>query len=448
MSASGEVGAHPRDRLTRSLSLRDAVFLVVASVVGSGIFLAPGVIADRLPHPGLIFAAWIAGGLLSFAGAVANAELGAMFPRAGGNYVYLREAFHPAAGFAVGWLSFFAIQCGTVATLGAGFAESAAPILGLPGAAVVPLAIATVGAVSALNYASTRWSVRATNVLSALKIAGLAAFALAGPFTGAGSSSNLLPLAGGIASVADPGAFALALSPILFSYLGWNASVYVASEIRDPARNVPRSLFLGLALCAGLYLLLNAVYLYALPIAVLRTTPNAGEATARVLFGALGGKLVTGFVLLSILGTLNATIIVAARIAYAMALDDLFVAGVGQVHATHHTPALAVVAQAMVAAVLLLALRSFPQALDFTTFAIVLATSADALALLRLRYRDPQRPRPYRAWGTPWIPGIYVLANLAIALGLAVGNPRSAGVSAVVIASALPVYLLVRRRRC
>ena len=157
------------------------MFLVVASVVGSGIFLTPGAIADRLPHPGLIFAVWIAGGLLSLAGALANAELGAMFPHAGGDYVYLREAFHPAAGFVVGWLSFFAIYAGTVATLAAGFAESVAPLLGLPAAAVVPLAIATVVASSALNYASVRWSALANNATGWLKVVALLAFALRGP---------------------------------------------------------------------------------------------------------------------------------------------------------------------------------------------------------------------------------------------------------------------------
>jgi APA family basic amino acid/polyamine antiporter len=447
VSASGEAGAHPRDRLARTLSLRDAVFLIVASVVGSGIFLTPGAIADRLPHPGLIFAAWIAGALLSLAGALANAELGAMFPRAGGNYAYLREAFHPFAGFAVGWLSFFAIMCGTIATLAAGFAESVVPMAGLAPGAVVPIAIATVLVGTGLNYASTRWSVRTNNTLSVVKIGALAAFALAGPFTGAGEAKNLTPLVDGIGSAATLGGLALAFSPILFSYLGWNASVYVASEIRDPARNVPRSLFWGLGLCAGVYLLMNAVYLYALPVAVLRATPDAGKAAAAVLFGELGGKLVAVFILLSILGTLNATIIQAARIAYAMALDGLFVRGVERVHATRNTPGVALVAQALVTTLLLLVLRRFPAALDFTTFAIVLATSADVLALLRLRRSQPERPRPYRAWGTPWVPALYVAANLAIAVGLAHGSRMPAAASAIVIVSALPVYAVLRAAR-
>jgi APA family basic amino acid/polyamine antiporter len=446
VSAAEEPGAHPRDRLARTLTLQDAVFLVVASVVGSGIFLTPGAIAERLPHPGLIFAVWIVGGLLSLGGALANAELGAMFPRAGGDYVYLREAFHPLAGFAVGWLSFFAIYAGTLATLAAGFAESIAPLLGLPASAVVPLAIATVAASSALNYTSVRWGVRANNATGWVKLVALLAFALVGPFTGAGDAANLRPLLAGIGEVAGPAAFALALSPVLFSYLGWNASVFVASEIRDPVRNVPRSLFLGLGICAALYLLLNAVYLYALPIETLRHTPNAGEAAARVLFGELGGRLLTGFVLISILGTLNATILVGPRIAYAMALDGLFLPGVDRVHPTFQTPALAVVVQALVAAALLAVLRSFPSALDFTTFAIVLATIADVLALFRLRFREPLRPRPYRTAGYPLVPALYVLANLAIAVGLAAGNPRPAAIGGLVILSALPFYGVLRLR--
>jgi APA family basic amino acid/polyamine antiporter len=447
VSTSPEPAAHPRDRLARALSLQDAVLLVVASVVGSGIFLTPGAIADRLPHPGLIFAAWVAGGLLSLVGALANAELGAMFPHAGGDYVYLRRAFHPAAGFAVGWTTFFAIYAGTVATLAAGFAESVAPPLGLGAAAVVPLAVATVLASSALNYASVRWGVLANNLTSFVKLAALLAFVVLGPFTCAGEAAHLRPLLDGIGSVATPGAFALALSPVLFSYLGWNASVYVASEIRDPLRNVPRSLFLGLGICAALYLLLNAVYLYALPVETLRRTPNAGEAAARILFGDLGGRLLAGFVIVSILGTLNATILVGPRIAYAMALDDLFLPGVERVHPRFQTPALAVVVQAGVASALLLLLRSFPSALDFTTFAIVIATIADALALIWLRVREPGMPRPYRAWGTPWLPALYVAANLAIAAGLAAGSPRASAIGALMMLSALPFYVALRSWR-
>jgi basic amino acid/polyamine antiporter, APA family len=249
----------------------------------------------------------------------------------------------------------------------------------------------------------------------------------------------------GLAESATPLAFALALSPVLFSYLGWNASVYVASEIRDPGRILPRSLFLGLAICTVLYMLLNVVYLYALPVDELRTVSNAGESAARALFGPIAGSLLAGFVLASILGTLSATILVGPRIAYAMSLDGLF-PGADRVHARFGTPIAAITIQAGVAIALMAVLRNFPSALDFTTFAIVVATSADTAALYALRRREPNRPRPYRAFGYPWVPGFYLVANVAIAAGLLLGRPREALTALLVLALGLPGYALLRRR--
>jgi len=271
---------HPRDRLRRVLSLNDATMLIVASVIGSGIFLTPGAVADLLPHPGVFLGAWLLGGLLSLAGALANAELGAMYPRAGGDYVFLREAFHPLAGFLVGWLSFFVIFSGTVATLAVAFAASIAPAFALGPESHVPLAIGITAAVSAVNYVGVRWGARVNNLTSYAKIAALFAFCALGPLFGHGSASHLLPAAAGV-GVISLSALGVALSPILFTYLGWNSSVYVASEIERPERNLPASLFLGLGICTLLYMVVNGVYLFALPIDALRVEGNAGEAAAR-----------------------------------------------------------------------------------------------------------------------------------------------------------------------
>lgn len=422
------------------------MFLVVASVVGSGIFLTPGAIAERLPHPGLIFAVWAFGGLLSLVGALANAELGAMYPRAGGNYVYLREAFHPLAGFLAGWLSFVSIFAGTVAALAVGFGAALAAFMGWDLEMAVPIGVASILGSSLLNFLGVRYGALANNITGWIKVVALVAFGLVAPFTGRGELSNLAPLAVGALDAAPPLAFALALSPVLFSYLGWNASVYVASEIREPGRNVPRSLFLGLAICTGIYLLLNAVYLYALPVGVLGGQPNAGEAAASVLFGDFGGRLVAGFVLLSILGTLNATVLVGPRIAYAMALDGLFTRGVDRVHEGYRTPGVAIAVQAGVSIVLVVLLQTFPSALDYTTFAILLATIADTAALYALRVRRPELPRPYRAWGYPWLPALYLVANAAIALGLAIGRPEEAFFAALFLLTGLPIYGWLARR--
>jgi len=438
---------HPRDRLRRQLSLQDATFLVVVSVVGSGIFLTPGTIADRLPHAGLIFTVWVVGGLLSLAGALANAELGAMYPRAGGDYVYLREALHPMAGFLVGWLSFFAIFAGTIATLAAGFAAGVGAFFDLDTPIVLGIAVLTIIASSALNHVGVRWGALANNITGYVKVVALLSLGVVAPLTGKGSVENLRPLAEGIASAAPPLAFALALSPVLFSFLGWNASIYVASEIRKPGRNLPLSLFVGLGICTTVYLIMNVVYLYALPVADLRQVENAGEAAARVLFGALGGSLVAGFVLASILGTLNAHVLLGPRIAYAMALDHLFFGGVDRVHAGYHTPAVAIWVQAGVAIALVLVLRTFPNALDYTTFAILLATIADTAALYALRRRQPDRPRPYRAWGYPWVPAFYIAASLLVAGSLLWSRPRESLISLSVLLAGLPFYALFAARR-
>jgi len=443
--ADTAAASDPRDRLVPSLSLTDATMLVVSSVIGSGIFLAPGIVAGLLPRPSLFLAAWVAGGLLSVAGALANAELGTLFPHAGGDYVYLREAYHPAAGFFVGWLTFFAIYAGSVATLAAAFAEGMTYFVAMVPSTKMGLAVAITLGASALNYVGVRWGARFNNVTGYVKLAAMVALAAAGPLFGSGSVGNLRPLVRGAAAVPLAG-FGLALSPILFSYLGWNASVYVASEIRDPGRNVPRSLFIGLAVCTAIYLLLNAVYLYALPIHALRGEVRVGEAAARALFGDAGGTITAVLVLTSVLGCLNANILIGPRIAYAMALDGYFFRGVDRVHEAHRTPHVAIGVQALTAIGLIVVLQSFPSVLDYTTFAIVLATMADTTALYALRRRQAQRHRPYRAWGYPLVPGLYLVANALIAGAMLYGRPKECVIALAMAATALPFYAIFARR--
>jgi APA family basic amino acid/polyamine antiporter len=444
--AESEGDRHPLDRLKRALHLRDAVLLVVSGVIGSGIFFAPGPIADLLPHPGLIFAAWTVGALLSLAGALANAELGAMYPHAGGDYVYLREAFHPAAGFLVGWLTFFVIYAGTIATLAAAFAAGLASFFPMGDWEQRAVAVALTLAVSALNYVGVRWGALANNVTAVIKIVALVAVGLLGPVFGHGDFGQLRPLVSDASKISLL-AFGAALSPVLFSYLGWNSSIYVASEIRNPGRNVPRSLFLGLAICAVVYLLVNAVYLYALPVESIRGEANVGEAAARALFGGLGGTLVAAFVLTSVLGTLNATVLVGPRIAYAMALDGLFFRGVDRAHDVFRTPSVAIGLQALTGVAILVGFGTFESALNYTTFAIVLATVADVFALYRLRWTQPRRLRPYRAWGYPWVPAIYVVANVGIAVAMLWARPLECAAGLGLTAVGLPFYWFFARRR-
>src|SRR5690606_36486572 len=231
--------------------------------------------------------------------------------------------------------------------------------------------------------------------------------------------------------------FGLEMSPALFSHLGWHTAVFVASEIRKPQRDLPRSAFQGPGVCTALYLLLNALYLHALPMEVFAGEPRAGEAAAIALFGPLGGTVVAGLILLSILGCLNATILVGARIAYAMALDGLFFAGSERVHERFSTPHVAIVAQAVTAIALILVLQGFPSVLNSTTFAMVLATIADTSALYALRWSRLTAQRPYRAWGYPVVPALYLVANVAIAVAMLLGRPLECAVALLVAASGL-----------
>ncbi|MEZ4278117.1 MAG: amino acid permease [Myxococcota bacterium] len=454
---STEQGAHPLDRLPRSLSLWDATMLIVASVVGSGIFFTPAQVVSLLPSAGPYLLVWIVGALISLVGAFVNAELGAMFPRAGGDYVYLREGLHPAAGFLAGWLSFFAIYAGTIAALAVVVAELVAPALGLGRAGILAFASALVLAMSLVHLLSTRLGAGFNNLASLLKLAAIAAFVIAGPLFGDGSfapwrAGALPPMPGGDAAGPVGGGglalrFGQALSPVLFSYLGWNASVFVASEIRDPQRNVPRSLFLGLGLCTLLYLAINAIYLYALTPAEMAAARDTGQAAARALFGETGGRWVAGFVMLSVLGTLSAQILIGPRIVYAMALDEQFLARASRVHAKFLTPAVAIALQAGIAIGLILVLESFPKALDFTVFCILLATAADTLALFRLRRRRPELARPYRAFGHPWLSLGYLGVIGATAVAIARASPRECAVAIAMLLAGLLLYWPVRAGR-
>ncbi|MFN2375172.1 MAG: APC family permease [Candidatus Binatia bacterium] len=439
-----ESSRHPLDRLEPQLSLFDATMLVVSSVIGVGIFLTPGAVADALPSPGLFLAAWAIGGMLSLAGALANAELGAMYPHAGGDYVYLREAWHPRAGFVVGWLSFFVVYAGTVATLATGFAEGLAGFIDLGDAGRSGAAVAIVLACSAVNHRGVRLGAWINNLTAGFKVLALLVLAVAGPLLGNAPTATAAAPESAEVSLAG---FGLALSPVLFSYLGWNASVFVASEIRRPERNLPWSLFLGLAVSTAVYLMVNLSYLHALPIEQMRGEVRVGEAVARVYFGQAGATLAAVLILGSIVSCLNATILVGPRIAYAMAIDGLFLKSVARVHEVYRTPHAAIWVQAATAIALIAVLGTFPSVLEYTTFAIVLATMADTAALYALRRRRPSQPRPYRAWGYPMLPALYLVANAAIAGAMLWGRPLECAVALAVTATALPAYALFSRLR-
>ena len=449
MAHTGDGAEAAKTELPRVLSLRDATMLVVSSVIGVGIFLTPGGVAKLLPHPGWFAAAWLAGGVLALAGALANAELGAMFPKAGGNYVYLRAAYHPMAGFLVGWLSFFAIFAGTVATLALGFTISLSSFMEVSPAGAYAIAIVLIWIATAVNAYATKAGAKLNTVTAYLKIAALVAVVVLGPILGHARAATNPFASTGVVHLGDFGA---ALSPVIFSFLGWNASVYVAGEIDKPGRNLPRSLFWGLGICTAIYLLVTMTFVYAVGMTALSAGPEglfpAGPVAGGVLFGSIGGRLVAGIMLVSIFGCLNANVLVGPRIAYAMAKDGLFFRVAASLSERAKTPWVAVVVQAVTASALVLIFRgNLRKVLEYTTFAIVLATIADTSALYVLRWRDPGRARPYRAAGYPWVPALYILANVAIAVSMFRVQPEVCLKSLGVLLAGIPVYLLFAARR-
>jgi basic amino acid/polyamine antiporter, APA family len=421
--------------------------LVVSSVIGVGIFLTPGDVAKQFPNAGWFFFAWFLGGALALAGALANAELGAMFPKAGGNYVYLTKAYHPMAGFMVGWLSFFGIFAGTVATLAIGFTISLSNLVSLTPFAKMAVAIAVIWSASAVNAYATKAGAALNTSTAYLKIAALVLIVTLGPIVGCGRTASDPFTSEATTSLAS---FGVGLSPVLFSYLGWNASVFVAGEIANPGKNLPRSLFIGLGICTAIYVLVTATYVYALGMRALPGMPVAGIQAGTVLFGAKGGPILAIIMMASIFGTVNANVLVGPRIAYAMATDGLFFRAAVRLNKAK-TPHLAVIGQAIVATLLVVAFKansdSLRHVLDYTTFAIVVATIADTTALYVLRKREPNRERPYRAAGYPIVPLLYILANLGIAISMFLGEPVLCLTSLGVLLAGAPIYAVFAWRR-
>ena len=433
--------------LPRVLTLRDATMLVVSSVIGVGIFLTPGDVAKQFPSTAWFFFAWFLGGALALAGALANAELGAMFPKAGGNYVYLTSAYHPMAGFLVGWMSFFAIFAGTVATLAIGFTISLSNLVPLTPGAKIAVAVAVIWVASAVNAYATKAGAALNTSTAYLKIAAMVLVVVLGPILAWGRTAPHPFASEGSASLSS---FGVGLAPVLFSYLGWNASVFVAGEIESPGKNLPRSLFIGLGICTAIYVLVTATYVHTLGMRALPGMPVAGIQAGQVLFGKSGGWVLAIVMMASIFGTVNANVLVGPRIAYAMASDGLFFRAAARLN-REQTPHIAVIGQAVVATLLVVAFRadieSLNNVLNYTTFAIVLATIADTTALYVLRRREPNRERPYRAAGYPIVPALYILANAAIAISMTRSKPVECLLSIVVLLLGAPIYWLFSRRR-
>jgi APA family basic amino acid/polyamine antiporter len=447
----------PPVTLVRRLGPFDAAAIVVSNVIGSGIFITPVFIAAMSPAPLAMLGVWAVGGALAFAGAMAYAELATLRPRAGGEYVYLREAFGPLVAFLTGWTSFVAGFSGAIAASAVGLASylgrfipaagDATPLATLPlgpislvvsSQAVVALAV--IVGLSLVHLVGLGPGRLVQNSLATLKIAALVLFVVLGFAIGSGAAGNLT---GGQSVVAS--SWVLALVPVMFSYSGWNAAAYVAEEIRDPHRNVPLALGIGTVAVVVIYLALNTLYLYAIPIQDLaRLDRGVVDVTAERLFGYVAANGLAAFTIVSIAASISAMVLAGPRVYYAMARDGLFLAPAARVHPTFRTPALSILAQALWSGLLVLT-GTFGGLVEYTGFAVVLFAGIAVMALFKLRWTHPNEARPFRAWGYPVAPGIFAIASLCIIGNALWRSPGPTWRGLAVILAGVPVYWLARR---
>ena len=442
----------------RGLGTWDAALVTIGSVLGTGIFITTGDIARVLPHPGLILLVWVAGGLVTLAGALTYAELGALFPRAGGQYEFLKEAYGRFFGFLFGWAAFFVIMTGGIAALAVGFGEYLGAfvpffstknlLLSVPigdwtwdlsgGQLAGVLAIALL---SAVNYVGLREGAGVQNVITVAKVGsllGLAGLGLLVPVSHAPQLFAPVPT-GSLGAMVG-----VAMVAVLWSYDGWYAVTNLAGETRKPERNVPLGLVMGALAVTALYTLMNLVYVRTLPIAAMAATPRVGESAALVLFGPLGGRLLTAAVLVSAFGCISSTILYAARIFLPMAQDRAFFPALGRVHPRYRTPAASIVAQGVWASVLTVS-GTYEQLYTYTVFAVVLFHALTATAVIVLRRTRPLAPRPYRVWGYPFVPLVVVVSSLWLVVNTLREKPVESLIGLALLALGVPAYLYWRR---
>jgi APA family basic amino acid/polyamine antiporter len=423
--------------------------VVIGGIIGSGIFINSYIVAQQLDSSVLVLAAWAVGGAIALAGALAYAELGAMFPRAGGQYAYLRDAYHPLAGFLYGWALLAVIETGAIAAVAIAFATYALRLVGRPDIAPVPIALATILLLSIVNYLGVKVGSRVLNVFVVLKVAALVVLIGAGAFAPASEGwwSAARESTGSIAATA--GTFAFALVPILFAYGGWQNANYVAEEIKNPRRNLPLSLITGTIAVIVVYVLVNAVYLRALGLEGLAATTTPAASAAERMFGPLGDRFVTAAIAISTFGFLDLAILAPTRVYYAMAADGTFLPALARLHPKYRTPALAIAVQTAWACALALT-GEYGRLLNYVVFADWIFFGLTVATLMVFRRTHPLSGRPPDAFvapGYPIVPVLFVLVAVAVVLSVVLNDPASAARGAVLLVAGVPVFYWFTRSR-
>jgi basic amino acid/polyamine antiporter, APA family len=429
-------------RLEPRLGIWSTAAILIGVTIGSGIFRVPAVAAAETGALGAMFLLWVVGGLVALFGALTIAELAAMYPRAGGIYVFLKEAYGPEVAFLFGWTRLLVIQpavIGAIALICAAYVNAFVPLT--PGQ-VRLLAASIIVVLAAANYRSMAWGAWVQNVSTVAKVVALlvlaaAIFLLGDPGGGAFAGEMRW-------SPATWSGFGMALLAVMWTYDGWIDATYVAEEVRDPGRTLPRALAGGVLAVIGVYLVVNAAYLLALSMDEMAASELVAADAAMAVFGPIGASLVAGLVILSTFGALNGVTMTGPRVFFAMARDGLFFRPVAAVHPAFGTPHVAIGLAAGLG-ILYVSVRTFEQLAEAFVLGIWPFYVLCVLAVFLLRRRRPGAPRPYRAWGYPLVPVLFLMASLAMLGNALVRQPLSTLLGFGIILSGVPVYRLWTR---
>jgi len=431
----------------RRLGLFDAVMIVISGIVGSGIFINPYVVAQKVGTSALILTVWIAGGLLALAGAFVFAELSTVLPKVGGQYAFFREAFHPAVAFLHGWSLLLIIQSGATAAVAVAFAQYVARLLGRGEAMVVSLAVATLLGLSAFHALGIKPGAVLINVITMGKVLAIGALIL-GAFALTGKSGiELHPIAPpGLAGFGLLSAFLAGMVPTMFAYGGWQSLNYVAEEVKDPIRNLPRAILIGVFCVIVIYVGANVAYLHVLSAPALAATRTPAADVAQRLAGEAGAQAMSLLIVASTFGFMNLSLLSAPRVYYAMAADGLFFKTVARVSRRFKAPTAAILLQGILASVFALT-KTYDRLLGFAVFADWIFFALAGVALIVFRSRLPAAPRPFPTPLYPITPILFVVAGLGIVLNLFVEDPRNALAASGIMLAGVPIYFVWRRAR-
>ena len=440
-------------KLDRQLDLFDSTMMVVGIVIGSGIFMTTGLMADALPSASLILIVWLLGGLQMLAGALTYAELGAAMPKAGGQYVYLREAYGSLPAFLFGWVAFIAYLTGTNAAIAVAVAEHLGSfypsisthniVIGfdyfsISGGQI--FAISLILILSFINYLGILFGKWIQNVFTILKIGSILFFALAGLFISTGNhiDFSINPTSMSIGSILT--GMGIALVAVTWTVGGWEYVTFAAGEIKNPKKNLPLALIIGTVVILVLYIMINIAYLKVLPMDSLIGELKVGEATAKSLYGpGIAGAFVV-VVIISMFGSLNGNILVGPRISYAMAKDKLFFSKAAEVHPKFHTPGNAIMIQGVWASVLALS-GTFEEIITLVVFVNFMMWIAASSTVFVLRKKQPELERPYKVWGYPYVPAFFIIFSSAIMINTFFESPQQSLMGIGLTLLGIPAYL-------